>query len=280
MMAFSSSAGTNSQQSQINPERLSQISPPPPPPPQQRRPSPPFDSRPYAAGPSVSPDRRNRSRSPPRQRSPSSGYRRGYARSPSPGYRSSYGGGSGRGGYERSDRSSYDRYDDRSHGDRYGDRSGDRYGDRPRAASSRRTRADVIRGTDTDRKETTCLYVGNIPYDFVERDVVDIFEKFGRLKSVSVPVDRITNKNKGFAFVNFIDRRDAEDAKNKYTGFTISNRTLKLDWDVGREKKDDIRGYSKPSAHDAQHGASYSRRSPRYSPYSDNRRRSPSPPRR
>jgi hypothetical protein len=119
------------------------------------------------------------------------------------------------------------------------------------------------RGTEGDRKESTNLYVGNIPYSFTERDVVDLFERFGRLKSVHVPIDRVTGRNKGysltsqwcalgltydpsFTFVDFEDRRDAEDAYNKYNGYTIDGRRLRIDWDIGLNKKEVRRGPPPP----------------------------------
>jgi RNA recognition motif-containing protein len=63
-------------------------------------------------------------------------------------------------------------------------------------------------------------------------------EKFGPVADVTVPMDRITRKNKGFCFVNFKDRRDAEDFFEdiKRDG-TIHGRRLKVDWDIGKDKK-------------------------------------------
>jgi transformer-2 protein len=44
-----------------------------------------------------------------------------------------------------------------------------------------------------------------------------------------------------FAFVEFEERRDAEDAFDKFDGFSVEGRRLKLDWDVGINKKEDRR---------------------------------------
>ena len=46
--------------------------------------------------------------------------------------------------------------------------------------------------------------MGNIPYSARERDVEKLFDRFGRIRDVSL-------KN-GFAFVEFEDDRDADDA--------------------------------------------------------------------
>ncbi|CAG8697633.1 1369_t:CDS:2 [Ambispora leptoticha] len=99
----------------------------------------------------------------------------------------------------------------------------------------------VERGSDKDRRDSTTLYVGNLPYAFREQDVADMFERYGRLRKVTVQLDHYTGRNKGFAFVEFEDRRDAEDAYDKYNGFSVEGRRLKLDWDIGLTKKDQHR---------------------------------------
>ena len=77
-----------------------------------------------------------------------------------------------------------------------------------------------------------------------------MFEKCGRLASVSDPIDRYTGRNKGlplcltirFAFLAFEERRDAEDAKEKYDSYPVDGRRLRIDWDVGRDKKEIVKG--------------------------------------
>ncbi|KAG1471626.1 hypothetical protein G6F56_002016 [Rhizopus delemar] len=140
--------------------------------------------------------------------------------------------------YDHRDR--YDRYDHRyDHRDRY-----ERYDDRRgggRYPPKSRQRRPVDRGSEQERKTSTTIYAGNLPYDFVERDVLTMFERYGNLKSVTVPMDTVTNKNKGFAFVEFDQRHDAEDAFNKFDGFSVEGRRLRLDWDIGLSKKEQHR---------------------------------------
>ncbi|KAJ3158953.1 hypothetical protein HDU86_002122 [Geranomyces michiganensis] len=111
---------------------------------------------------------------------------------------------------------------------------------RGRSRSPPRRRHEVTKASEELRRTSTCLYVGNLPYSFREEDVSELFDRYGRLRNVSVPQDRMTGRNKGydqplshgtidqwlikliklsqysFAFVTFEDRRDAEDAKHKY----------------------------------------------------------------
>ncbi|CAJ0757338.1 16546_t:CDS:2, partial [Entrophospora sp. SA101] len=164
--------------------------------------------------------------------------------------------------YARDNRYSRDSRDSRDSRGSYG-RSGYRddrgyrdYRDYPypyeRRGPPRRTKP-IDRGTEKERSDTTTLYVGNIPYTFHENDVADMFERYGRLRKVTVQIDNYTGRNKGFAFVEFEDRKDAEDAYDKYYGSNIEGRRLKLDWDIGLSRKDqhrkektDDRGTSPP----------------------------------
>jgi len=138
-----------------------------------------------------------------------------------------------------------DRYD-RGYGGRGGGYREERgYRDYPSYASERRgpprRSKPIDRGSDKERRDSTTLYVGNLPYAFREQDVADMFERYGRLRKVTVQIDHYTGRNKGFAFVEFEDRRDAEDAFDKYNGTNVEGRRLKLDWDIGLNKKDQHR---------------------------------------
>ncbi|KAG0014900.1 hypothetical protein BGZ81_000202 [Podila clonocystis] len=192
------------------------------------------------------PGYRERSYSPPRRRTPSPrGYRdvrSGYDRPP-PSYSRGYDRGGYDRGYDRSDRG-YDRFDrgyergydryDRGYG---GHRGYDRgYGARPRSPP-RRSRT-INRGTEEDRLASKTLYIGNIPYSFREPEVEDMFKKFGTITKVTVVLDQYTQRNKGFAFVEYEDRKAAEEAVERYNGFDVEGRRLKIDWDIGLGKKD------------------------------------------
>ncbi|KAI8141319.1 hypothetical protein BJV82DRAFT_620111 [Fennellomyces sp. T-0311] len=153
-----------------------------------------------------------------------------------------------RGGYSR-----YDRYYERDN--RYEDQGRYRRYHSSSSASHRppRSRHPIDRGSEKDRKDSTTLFVGNLPYSFREWDVASMFERYGRLVKVTVPIDAVTSKNKGFSFVEFEDRRDAEDAYDKFHGFSVEGRRLKLDWDIGLSKKDEHRNARRGYHHGHHH---------------------------
>lgn len=205
---------------------------------------------------------RSQSRSRSRSRSP----RRRYSRSRSPAryerrdYRDS------RDSRHRDSRRGYDSY-----------RSGDRYDRRDRERSDRRSapreRRPVNRGSEEERAASKTLFIGNLPFNFEERDVAHLMERFGPLRKVTIPMERFSRRNRGFGFVEFEERRDAEDAMQKYQGYAVEGRELRLDWDVGAERKFTPRDRERTDRSDSYR----SRDAPAADSYRPTRNNSPSP---
>eukprot|EP01119_Soliformovum_irregulare_P004946 TRINITY_DN16164_c0_g1_i1.p1 TRINITY_DN16164_c0_g1~~TRINITY_DN16164_c0_g1_i1.p1 ORF type:complete len:224 (-),score=40.11 TRINITY_DN16164_c0_g1_i1:134-805(-) len=112
-----------------------------------------------------------------------------------------------------------------------------RYGGYRRSPPRRPRRRSPPRFSEKVRSTTTALFVGNLPYHFRERDVEDVFGRCGRLRHVVVGFNKRTNQSKGYAFVEFEDRRDAEDAYERFNNHSIEGRRLRLDWDAGMDRK-------------------------------------------
>jgi RNA recognition motif-containing protein len=64
--------------------------------------------------------------------------------------------------------------------------------------------------------ESTTLFVGNLPFNIRERELEDIFAKNGKLRHVKVGFNPRTGTSYGYGFVEYMDRRDAEEAFKKY----------------------------------------------------------------
>ncbi len=56
----------------------------------------------------------------------------------------------------------------------------------------------------------TRLYVANLSYKAVDRDIMEVFESFGIVKEAKVMFDRETGKSRGFAFVEMNSPAEAE----------------------------------------------------------------------
>ncbi|EAW89442.1 splicing factor, arginine/serine-rich 2, isoform CRA_c [Homo sapiens] len=72
-----------------------------------------------------------------------------------------------------------------------------------------------------DVEGMTSLKVDNLTYRTSPDTLRRVFEKYGRVGDVYIPRDRYTKESRGFAFVRFHDKRDAEDAMDAMDGAPI-----------------------------------------------------------
>ncbi len=70
------------------------------------------------------------------------------------------------------------------------------------------------------------LFVGNLTYDTTEAELRAHFAAVGPLSSLSLPTDRATGKPRGFAFVEFRARADAEAAIRRLNNQPFQGRPL------------------------------------------------------
>ena len=79
--------------------------------------------------------------------------------------------------------------------------------------------------------DRSCVYVGNIPNDCREQDIMSFFQGFGRIKQVML--------KRGFAFAMFEDERDAEDAVRDMSGKKLRGERVKLEFAKGEKRGSD-----------------------------------------
>ncbi|OVA02646.1 RNA recognition motif domain [Macleaya cordata] len=70
------------------------------------------------------------------------------------------------------------------------------------------------------------LYVGNLPGDIREREVEDLFYKYGPIVDIDL---KIPPRPPGYAFVEFEDARDAEDAIRGRDGYSFDGHRLRVE---------------------------------------------------
>ena len=70
------------------------------------------------------------------------------------------------------------------------------------------------------------LYVGGLPYQTTEQDLIDLFEQGGPVTSATVITDRDTGRSKGFGFVEMSDEQDARSAIERLNGTLLGDRTI------------------------------------------------------
>jgi translation initiation factor 3 subunit G len=80
------------------------------------------------------------------------------------------------------------------------------------------------------RDDLPTLRVTNLSEDTQEGDLRDLFGVFGRVARVYVGRDRETGAGKGFAFVSFEERANAQRAMEKVNGRGYDNLILSVQW--------------------------------------------------
>jgi arginine/serine-rich splicing factor 1/9 len=70
------------------------------------------------------------------------------------------------------------------------------------------------------------VYVGNLPPDVKARDIEDIFYKFGKISFINL---KGGGTGPPFAFIEFEDPRDAEDAIYERDGYNYDGYTLRVE---------------------------------------------------
>ncbi|KAG0251327.1 translation initiation factor eIF3 subunit g [Actinomortierella ambigua] len=80
------------------------------------------------------------------------------------------------------------------------------------------------------RDEQPTLRVTNLSEDVTEPDVYELFNRFGHISRVFLARDRETNVCKGFAFVSFTMREDAQRALEAVDGRGYDNLILHVEW--------------------------------------------------
>ncbi|KAH9304649.1 hypothetical protein KI387_009053, partial [Taxus chinensis] len=68
--------------------------------------------------------------------------------------------------------------------------------------------------------------VTNLFEDTMDVDLHELFNLFGHITHVYVPIDKNTGVSRGFGFVNFVNREDAQRAINKLNGYGYDNLVL------------------------------------------------------
>ena len=74
----------------------------------------------------------------------------------------------------------------------------------------------------------TSLKIDNLSYRTDGESLRRKFEKYGDIGDVYVPKDKY-GESRGFAFVRFYDKRDAEDAIDAMDGKELDGRDLRVD---------------------------------------------------
>ncbi|CAL1543270.1 unnamed protein product [Lymnaea stagnalis] len=78
-------------------------------------------------------------------------------------------------------------------------------------------------------KESAWIFVGGLPFDLSEGDIVCVFSQYGEIVNINLVRDHKTGKSKGFAFLCFEDQRSTVLSVDNLNGIKILGRTIRVD---------------------------------------------------
>ena len=72
------------------------------------------------------------------------------------------------------------------------------------------------------------LYLGNLPFSASEEDIREAFSAYGTIEDLFIPLDRETNRPRGFAFITLQDDDQARKAIEEMDGVDLQGRNLRV----------------------------------------------------
>ncbi len=85
------------------------------------------------------------------------------------------------------------------------------------------------------------LYVGNLPYNTSDEDLRDLFASYGEVTSSNIIIDRMTNRSKGFGFVEMSNDTDAQKAIDELNNTNFNGRNIRVNEALERKPRRDNR---------------------------------------
>nr|XP_019945850.1 PREDICTED: transformer-2 protein homolog beta isoform X3 [Paralichthys olivaceus] len=87
-------------------------------------------------------------------------------------------------------------------------------------------------GNRTNPDPNCCLGVFGLSLYTTERDLREVFSKYGPLADVSIVCDQQSRRSRGFAFVYFENTNDAKEAKERANGMELDGRRIRVDFSI------------------------------------------------
>ncbi|PQM42866.1 serine/arginine-rich splicing factor SR30 isoform X1 [Prunus yedoensis var. nudiflora] len=113
---------------------------------------------------------------------------------------------------------------------------------------------EVLRGGKMSSRSSHTIYVGNLPGDIRMREIEDLFMKYGPIVDIDL---KVPPRPPGYAFIEFEDARDADDAIYGRDGYNFDGYRLRVELaHGGRGHSSSIDRYSSYSHSSSSRGAS------------------------
>lgn len=81
------------------------------------------------------------------------------------------------------------------------------------------------------------IYVSNLGFGVQNDELKKLFTPYGEVASVNVIIDKVTNRSRGFGFVDMPNATAAENAIKELNGVSMEGRTIKVNEAKPREDR-------------------------------------------
>jgi RNA-binding motif X-linked protein 2 len=90
-----------------------------------------------------------------------------------------------------------------------------------------------------DYQDTAFIYVGGLPFELSEGDIITIFSQYGEPVFINLIRDKETGKSKGFCYIKYEDQRSCDLAVDNLGGATVMGRMLNVDHNRYKPKENE-----------------------------------------
>jgi len=73
------------------------------------------------------------------------------------------------------------------------------------------------------------IYIGGLPYDLTEGDVIAVFSQYGEVVNINLMRDWKTGKSRGFCYLCYQDQKSTVLAVDNFNGIKLLSRTIQVD---------------------------------------------------
>ena len=89
------------------------------------------------------------------------------------------------------------------------------------------------------------IYVANLSFSVKDEDLKSYFAEYGEVSSAKVITDKLTNRSRGFAFVEMPDEAAAQKAIAELDGAMVDGRSIKVNVAKPKEERTERHSFSK-----------------------------------
>src|SRR6185503_896940 len=105
------------------------------------------------------------------------------------------------------------------------------------SANASNLRSKIVNSKLREEVMAVRLFVGNLPYSATEAELREHFSAVGPVSYISLPTDRETGRPRGFAFIEFNDRAQAEEAIRRFNNQPFKGRPIAVNEARPREER-------------------------------------------